>query len=175
MNNLTKTGNIISMTIYKRDGKTVSVTKKINPVTGKITNWLNNKNYQLIEPEKYTTRSYNNGNPNWKNIVSEWSDRSMANMYNYGNIPQYTKVSSISLQRLCNLLFGKVDANGDHVEYEVHIAAPLTPIAGYPMANNGMNMSVNYMLAITVVSSEEVSKIYEKLGYGSFGGARIVR
>ena len=54
-----ETGKIISMTIYKRDGKTVSVTKKINPETGKITNWLNNKNYQLIEPEKYTTRSYN--------------------------------------------------------------------------------------------------------------------
>ena len=60
-----ETGNIISMTIYKRDGKTISVTKNIDPVTGKITNWLNNKNksYQPIESKNFLTRTYDRCSP----------------------------------------------------------------------------------------------------------------
>ena len=145
-----------------------------------------NRDRQMSEGDRYyltddgkdvvttllTSRAYNNGNPNWKMIVSEWQDRNMNTIYNYGQAPQYTKVSGISLQRLCNLLFGNKDKETDeYVEYDVRIATALSPF-GYPQ--NGMPMNVNYMLALTVVGSAEVQKICEKLGYGTVG-AHIVR
>lgn len=57
-----ETGKIITISIYKRDGKTVSIIKKIDPVTEKVTSWVNNKNleYKPIEPPKITTRYYDN-------------------------------------------------------------------------------------------------------------------
>ena len=36
-----ETGKISSISIYKRDGKTVSIIKSIDPVTDKVTNWVN--------------------------------------------------------------------------------------------------------------------------------------
>lgn len=58
----TETGNIVTISIYKRDGKTVSIIKKIDPETQKVTSWINNKNleYKPIEPAKVLTRSYDN-------------------------------------------------------------------------------------------------------------------
>lgn len=55
-------GKIITISIYKRDGKTVSIIKKIDPITEKVTSWVNNKNleYKPIEPPKVTTRYYDN-------------------------------------------------------------------------------------------------------------------
>lgn len=48
------TGKIVTISIYKRDGKTVSIIKKIDPVTEKVTSWVNNKNseYKPIAPAK---------------------------------------------------------------------------------------------------------------------------
>lgn len=56
------TGKIITISIFKRDGKTVSIIKKIDPITEKVTSWVNNKNleYKPIEPPKVTTRYYDN-------------------------------------------------------------------------------------------------------------------
>lgn len=128
-----------------------------------------------VVSELLTARNFNNGNPNWKFLVSEWQDRSVNSLYSYNQTPQYTKVSNISLQRLCNLLFGKKDPDtNEAVEYDVRIATPLTPVTGYGQVA-GMPLNVNYMLTITVVSSAEVAKIYEKLGYGSVSGAKIIR
>ena len=36
-----QTGKIITLLIYKRDGKTVGIIKKIDPKTDKVTNWVN--------------------------------------------------------------------------------------------------------------------------------------
>ena len=57
-----ETGKIVTVSIYKRDGKTVSIIKKIDPVTQKVTNWVNNKNYDAkpVEVSKVMTRSYDN-------------------------------------------------------------------------------------------------------------------
>ncbi len=56
-----KTGKIVTITIYKRDGKTISIIKRIDPVTEKVTNWVNNSIAQSpIEPVKYSTRCYDN-------------------------------------------------------------------------------------------------------------------
>lgn len=55
-------GKITTISIFKRDGKTVSIIKKIDPITEKVTSWVNNKNleYKPIEPPKVTTRYYDN-------------------------------------------------------------------------------------------------------------------
>lgn len=57
-----ETGKIITVSIYKRDGKTVSIVKNIDPVTEKVTSWVNNKNtdYKPFSPDKPFTRSYDN-------------------------------------------------------------------------------------------------------------------
>jgi len=57
-----ETGKIVTISIFKRDGKTISVIKKIDPVTEKITNWINNKNinYKFQEPVRIMTRNYDN-------------------------------------------------------------------------------------------------------------------
>lgn len=57
-----ETGKIITISIYKRDGKTVSIIKKIDPITGKVSNWVNNKSYDYkpTEPVKIMTRCYDN-------------------------------------------------------------------------------------------------------------------
>lgn len=62
-----ETGKIITISIYKRDGRTVSIIKKIDPVTEKVTSWVNNTNtsFKAAEPAKtvkpyITTRCYDN-------------------------------------------------------------------------------------------------------------------
>ena len=47
-----ETGKITTISIYKRDGKTVSIVKKIDPVTEKVTSWINNDKttYEAIKP-----------------------------------------------------------------------------------------------------------------------------
>ena len=54
------TGKIITVSIYKRDGKTISIIKRIDPVTEKVTNWVNNDTKNPLEPVKFATRSYDN-------------------------------------------------------------------------------------------------------------------
>lgn len=54
------TGKILTVSIYKRDGKTVSIIKKIDPKTGKVTNWVNNKNYKPTVTKNIHTRTYDN-------------------------------------------------------------------------------------------------------------------
>lgn len=53
-----ETGKITTILIYKRDGKTVSIIKKIDPITEKISNWVNTKNTNY--PIELITKSYDN-------------------------------------------------------------------------------------------------------------------
>lgn len=57
-----ETGKIVTISIYKRDGKTISIIKKIDPVTDEVTNLVNNKNmeYKPVQFSKFTTRNYDN-------------------------------------------------------------------------------------------------------------------
>ena len=55
-----ETGKIITVSIYKRDGKTISIIKRIDPVTEKVTNWVNDNTKKPFEPVKFTTRCYDN-------------------------------------------------------------------------------------------------------------------
>lgn len=141
-----------------------------------------NRDRQLKEGDRYyltedgkdavisllSPRYYNNGNPNWKIICTEWTERSATNYYTNVQNPQYTKVNFIDLRKICGLLYGtKID--DDHVDYDVKIASVMNP-GGYPgMTNNSV-----YMLNITRASSKEVEKTYTKLGFGAIGSS-IVR
>ena len=57
-----ETGKIVTISIYKRDGKTVSIVKKFDPATGKITNHINNQYSPIknVSKEKFSTRCYDN-------------------------------------------------------------------------------------------------------------------
>ena len=56
-----ESGKIIKISIYKRDGRTVSIEKRIDPLTETVTTKVNNtNNFKPLEPSKYTTRSYDN-------------------------------------------------------------------------------------------------------------------
>lgn len=109
-------------------------------------------------------RLYNNGNINWKLIVSDYQERNQNNYYMMPNqIPVYTKVSGLSLNRIlnANLIegFASKDKDGNKVEHGATLAAPL----------NYMNYQQGsvYVLTITTITVNNLNKIYEKLGFGS--------
>ena len=87
-----ETGKIIMISIYKRDGKTVSIIKKIDPVSGKVTNWVNNKLtvYHSVAPAKSMfTRSYDNvKTPDKKERenIAQLIDNLYCNNVNFENI-----------------------------------------------------------------------------------------
>ena len=99
-------------------------------------------------------RLYNNGNLDYKRIVSEIVDRGPVNTTFVQQLNQYTKVAFISIDRLCSLLFGTDEENGDRVEYTVGISAPIN--AGYGVSN--------YVLNITRISAKELSSFCNKIG-----------
>lgn len=113
-----------------------------------------------------TSRAFNNGKPNWGQIVTEYVDRNMSNYYNMQHQPQYTKVNFIDISRLVKLLFGNKDNEGNKVEYIVSIAAPLTPPGYQQMLGQHPN---NYMLSISQINANNIAKLYEELGFGSIG------
>lgn len=84
-----ETGKIVTISIYKRDGKTVSIIKKIDPVTEKVTNWINNKNsnYKPVEPAKFATRCYDNVRVNEnKDDIANLIDKLYKNELKFENI-----------------------------------------------------------------------------------------
>ena len=57
----TITGKITKISIYKKDGRSVSIIKKINPFTDKVTNMYSKSIEQNpVDLTNYTTRSYEN-------------------------------------------------------------------------------------------------------------------
>lgn len=131
--------------------------------------------YQLTEDGRDAVKSllinrmYNNGSPNFKSIVSEYVDRNAANMWNQGNLPQYTKVSYIDIRKVCCLIFGDKDDNNVPVDYEILVRSSMNQNSMY----GGIPAYQNYMLNIIRASLAETQKIYEKIGLGS--GTAIVR
>ena len=99
-------------------------------------------------------RLYNNGNLDFKRIVSEIVDRGPMSQSFVTQYNQYTKVSFISLDRLCSLIFPNGETDGDKVEYTVGVSAPI---------NMGYGVS-NYVLNVTKISSKELSQFCNKIG-----------
>lgn len=130
--------------------------------------YLTDDGKDVIKP-LLTRERFNNGNPNWKGIVSEWQDRGPVSSYYYSQAPVYTKVSYIDLKRLCQLIFGGKDGD-DVLDYDVSIKGVMNP-AGQQLAIPG---NTNYVLVITRASSNEVQKTYQRLGFGLVG-SNIIR
>ena len=101
-------------------------------------------------------RMYNNGNLDFKRIVGEIVDRGPMGTNFMPQYNQYTKVSYISLDRLCSLIFPNGEKDGDKVEYTVGVSAPINLGYGQPIAN--------YVLNITKISSKELSQFCNKIG-----------
>lgn len=80
-----ETGKIITISIYKRDGKTVSIVKKIDPVTEKVSNWVNK---ECSTPQtKFVTRSYDNiETTNNKEDIANLIDNLYNNSIKFENI-----------------------------------------------------------------------------------------
>lgn len=117
-----------------------------------------------------TRRLYNNGNPDFKKIVSEISDRGQMNTYFTQQTIQYTKVSYLSLDRLCALVFGFKDkSSNEDVEYSCNIASAFNPVNF-----GGQVAAASYILNITCVSSKAIADFYNEIGLGQ-SGLSIVR
>lgn len=108
-------------------------------------------------------RAYNNGNPNWGNIVGEFVENTPMSMYQFGSRkPQFTKVSFIDLKRICGLAFG-FRKGDDTIDYGVTVVGPINGMLNRMSSTNNSN----YMLNITSVSTKEIQSLYEGLGLGS--------
>ena len=113
---------------------------------------------------------YNNGNPDFGRVACEWAERGPVNSY-FSQAPvQYTKVSFISVPRICGLLFGSKDAEGNDVEYSANVVSAINP-TGF----NSQFATANYILNVTQVSAKELSEFCNKIGLGASAGANIIR
>ncbi len=85
------TGKIVTISIYKRDGKTISIIKKIDPITEKVTSWVNNKNYEYkpVENIKSVPNYYDKIKPNPeknKENIAQLIDNLYSNKLKFENI-----------------------------------------------------------------------------------------
>ena len=75
-----ETGKIVTISIYKRDGKTISITKKINPLTDKVTNIVHKDTKSMTSKSEFT-RSYKDIKQ-FDNSKSETINKLIDNLYN---------------------------------------------------------------------------------------------
>ena len=110
-------------------------------------------------------RAYNNGNPNWKNIVVEFSEGQdweqsiynfSANQRPHGPV-QFTKVMFLDPSRICKLIFGDKDSSGDLLDYGVTPVACRNSVLPYSRNNE-------YILQITRVYNSEINSMFDKFG-----------
>jgi len=83
-----ETGKIVTLLIYKRDGKTVGIIKNIDPKTDKITNWVN-KDDKINSINNFSTRNYENIKPmdvSSKEDIAKLIDNLYSNNMNFENI-----------------------------------------------------------------------------------------
>lgn len=114
-----------------------------------------------------TPHYFNNGKPNWGNIVVEYTERPM-----YGGMQggiQMTKVNGIDPSAMCAIIYGKKDEEGSYLDYGVEVKDNLSARNG----NYGFATAANYVLSITRAYNEHIKNTYEKLGYGI--GSGIIR
>lgn len=112
-------------------------------------------------------RFYNNGKPQWGNIVSDITDRSAANFYNPNAAVQLTKITGIDPRRICAKLWGSEEDSDYGLEVKSNLAFnnPTMP---------GAQQNPNYVISITKAFSENIKKTYESLGMGTMG-SNIIR
>lgn len=146
-----------------------------------IINRARNRDRQMREGDRYKitedgkdviskllhSRFYNNGKPQWSNIVTDIADTSTATIYNPNAVTQLTKITGIDPRRICAKLWGSEQDSDYGVEVKSNLAFNN---AGMP----GAQTNNNYVLSITKAFSENIKKTYESLGIGVMG-SNIIR
>lgn len=121
----------------------------------------------LVLPKYYKNGKPNNG-PNWGTIVGEWTEAAPQSMYTYQQPVQYTKVSGISLERICSLLYGTGSEDDGYFEYGVKVVG----VIPNPFQTQNQR-NANYVFLITKASKGELENVYRKLGFGNTGSSII--
>lgn len=124
----------------------------------------------IIKP-LLASRYFNQGKPNWKNIVVDIVDNNAQSYYQPQNVTHLTKIIGIDPRNICALIYGTKDSEGNYIDYGIDVKADLSIRSGLIP---GQQQS-NYALAITKAYSGTIAKTYEKLGIGFAGGSNIVR
>lgn len=132
--------------------------------------YLTDDGIDIIKPLLFP-RLFNNGKPNWNQIVTEIADRNGSSIYGTMNVLQLTKVTGIDPKRVASLIWGRKDEDGD-IDYGISVMRDLTINTGFGMP--GMQPGQNYALNITRAHTAAISKTYESLGLGTLGSS-IVR
>lgn len=98
---------------------------------------------------------------NWGSIVTEYTEP--ANIYGRGE--QYTMVTGLDLNLICAVLFGKTDAEGNAISYEVDLKGA-TNIGGFVG-------SQTLVLWINRINNNKLTQTYVDLGLGT--ASNIIR
>ena len=115
---------------------------------------------------------YNNGKPNWNQIVTETAENNCSSIYGTMNQLQLTKVTGINPERVAALIWGKKDEDGD-IEYGVSVLRDLS-FGGFNGIPNVQQAGKNYALNITRAHNNAIAKTCENLGIGLIG-SNIIR
>lgn len=167
------------------DGNVYAVERATDKIVGNtIIDRTRSRDHQLKEGDRYhitedgkdiikkllIPRSFNQGNPNWKNIVTDIQDRNVGSIYAPQQPQQVTQIAGIDPSRICALLWGSKEGES-YIDYGVNVMANLT------FNPNGMipgYQNANYALMITKAYNGQLQKTYEKFGI-SAGGSDIIR
>ena len=177
-----------SISLYFSHARDLDGTRACDRVAGKqsgnsIIDKTRGRDLQLKEGDRYhitddgidiikpllQPRYFNQGKPNWKQIVTDITDRSGASMFNPNNVQQLTKVIGIDPRQICAIIYGSKDEEGSYVDYGIEIKADLT------IRNNMMPTgNPNYAIVVTKAYNRTIADVYEKLGIATVG-SNIVR
>lgn len=129
----------------------------------------------LIQPI-LLPRYFNNGNPKWKEIVADFSERTGGSLYmGNNNVRQLTKIIGIDPKAICAILWGKeADSKKDehnYLDYGIAVLRDMTIPNGMAMPGN---QNPNYALAITRAYISNIQSTYEKFGITALG-SNIIR
>ena len=119
----------------------------------------------IIKPLIIRNNSYfsQNGKILWGSILSEIAEPVYGNSMYGMRTEQYTLVSGIDINAVCSILYGKKDAEGNAVVYEVSLRGALN--AGVP----GLNSTANQILILWInrINCDKLQETYAALGLGS--------
>lgn len=105
---------------------------------------------------------FNNGKPNWGAVVSEISEPTYGGIY-AGRSEQFTKISGLDLNRVCEFLFGAKDEDGNPVAYTVDMKGT---VGGQNIVGN----NAVFILWVNRINVAKLSETYRDLGLGSVSG-----
>lgn len=124
---------------------------------------LTNDGEDIIKPLLLRTCFSPNGKVNWGSIISETAEPVYGNSMYGMRSEQFTLINGIDINAVCSVLYGKKDAEGNAVVYEVSLRGALN--GGIPGMNNAANQIL--ILWINRINCDKLQETYAALGLGS--------